>query len=170
MSNILLVGLLNDELKEIGLALAERLKFFYLNCEELISYSLIDIVEMEKVCGIEYLRNQEKKVVYSLNSYERTIISMTYETFSNNFEVISNANKIIYVRISAKEFSKKLKFIKKDDIDYKNKHNYEISELVFFERDKFIKNHCDLIVKYNSNNKNNLINIIEKQIWSKNEN
>ena len=42
MSNIVLVGAIDEDLKQIGLAFAQKLDFFYLNCEDMIAYSLFD--------------------------------------------------------------------------------------------------------------------------------
>ena len=99
MSNIVLVGAIDEDLKQIGLAFAQKLDFFYLNCEDMIAYSLFDEEKMKKVCGIKYAEEQEKKVISGLNLYEKTIISMNCETYSNNIDAISQNNIVIYLRL-----------------------------------------------------------------------
>ena len=164
MNNVLLVGLVESDLKKIGLILAERLEFFYLNCEDMISYSLFDKIEMGKICGIEYQKEEERKVVLGLNSFERTIISMSYETFSNNFSAISSSNFIIYLRQTQSVYNRRIENLKNSGIEMDYLNNYEISKLVFNQRDNFLKKNCNLIVKYDISKLDKLINEIEYNI------
>ena len=167
MNNVLLVGLIEEDLKKIGLLLAQRLEFFYLNSEEMISYSLFDKAKMEKVCGINYMKEEERKVVFGLNTFERTVLSMSYETFSNNFDAISSSNTIIYLRQTEGQFNKRVEELLNSGIETENLHNYEISRLVFNQRDNFLKKNCNLIVKYDISKLDSLIENLEDQILEK---
>ena len=164
MFNVLIVGLLEGDLKTIGLNLAERLDFFYLNSEDMISYSLYDKVEMGKVCGLKYQKEEERKVIFGLNSFERTVISMSYETFSNNIDSISSSNCIFYLRQTQNVFNKRLEEIKKNCINDEKINKYEISQLVFKQRDNYLKKNCNFVIKYDITKLVKLIDEIEYKI------
>lgn len=164
MLNIILVGTIEEDLKEIGLALSQRLDFFYLNCEDMISYSLFDENKMKLVCGNAYAIEQEKKVVESLNNYEKTIISMKAETFSNNQSVISKNNLIIYLRQTPSQFNKRIESMKKAGISQEKLNGYEIAQIVFKERDNYLKKNCNFSLKYDISKVEDLINALESQI------
>lgn len=166
MQNVLLVGLVNRDVKEIAMKLAERIGFFYLNCEDMIVYSLLEPKKMEDVCGKEYLQKQEKLVVSSLNSYEKTVISMNYETFANNFDAISKSNLIVYLQQSKSAFSKRLCEIKKIGTQQEI-GNLEISKIVFSEREKYLKKNCNVIYRYDILDLENSVNSLEELILEK---
>lgn len=164
MSNIILVGIIEEDLKQVGLALAQKLDFFYLNCEDMISYSLFDEEKMEKLCGKPYAIQQEKKVVESLNTYEKTIVSMKCETFSNNFNVISTNNIVIYLRQTPSQFNKRIESLKKSGISQEKLGYYEIAQIVFKERDNYLKKNCNFFLKYDISKLDDLIETLESLI------
>lgn len=164
MKNVLLVGLINEDLKKIGLALSCKLDYFYLNTEDMLSYSILDRIEMEKVCGADYLSNEEKKIIYNLNGYENTIISMTNETFSNNYDVISSSNNVIYLRLTQKQFEKRIDELEKSGIDDDFLNNYELTKIVFNERDKYLKKSSNATINYDIKKLDDVVNNLEKLI------
>ncbi|MGN0748235.1 MAG: hypothetical protein ACI4L1_00935 [Christensenellales bacterium] len=165
MKNVLLIGLINEDLKKIGLALSNELDFFYLNTEDLLTYSIIDKIEMERVCGADYLSNEEKKIIYNLNGFEKTLISMNNETFSNNIDVIiSNNFIIIYLRLTQKKFEKRVKELKISGMDGEFLNNYELTKIVFDERDKYLKKSSNLTIPYEISKLDELIKILAKII------
>lgn len=161
MSNIVLVGAIDEDLKQIGLAFAQKLDFFYLNCEDMIAYSLFDEEKMKKVCGIKYAEEQEKKVISGLNLYEKTIISMNCETYLNNIDAISQNNIVIYLRQTPSQFNKRLESLKKFGISKQLLGKYEIMQLVFKERDNYLKKNCNFFVKYDISKLDDLIETLE---------
>lgn len=163
MQNVLLVGLIDRDVKEIALILSERINFFYLNCEDMIVYSLLEPKKMEAVCGKQYLDEQEKLVVSSLNSYENTLISMSYETFANNLSVISQSNLIVYLRLTELAFAKRFEEIKKNGTQQEIE-KLEISKIVFKERENFLKRNCKLTCKYDISKLENSIKLIQEKI------
>lgn len=149
MHNIILVGFVNEDLKKIGLKLSNKLNFFYLNCEEMIKYSLMDTQKMKKICGMNYLAKQENKIVKSLSDYERTIITMNYQTFKDNMDAISTNKITIYMRLTQIQLKKRIEsMIKEENCDDFVTGELEIANLVFEERDKFLKKNCDFEIKY----------------------
>ena len=87
--------------------------------------------KMKKVCGIGYFEEQEKKVISGLNLYEKTIISMNCETYSNNIDAISQNNIVIYLRQTPSQFNKRLESLKKSGISKELLNRYEIAQIVF---------------------------------------
>ena len=169
MKNIFLIGFIKEDLSVVGQALCEKLDFFYLNAEEMIKYSLGEKDKIKEICGIDYLNQEERKVVYSLNGFERTVASMAYETFVNNLEAISSSNIIIYLRQTKGKFLKRVESLIKTEIPNENLNNYLINEIVFEQRDKFLKKNCNLTIKYDISKLSELISEIEKQlenIWN----
>ena len=165
MKNIFLIGFIKEDLSIVGQALCEKLDFFYLNAEEMIEYSLVrKNHEIKEICGIDYLNQEEKKVIYSLNGFERTVVSMGYETFINNFEAISSSNVIIYLRQTKGKFLKRVENLIKSGIENDNLNNYLINEIVYDQRDKLLKKNCSLTIKYDISKLNEIISEIEKQL------
>ncbi len=167
-NNIILVSLVDSQLEEIGKSLAQKLDFFYLNMEALIDYELCDKEKMLDVCGIDYMSKKEAKVVRDVNYYEKTVITMTYNTFSNNITSILSKNKIIYLKVTKAQLRKEIEKIedtkiinvKEEQTEKLNDNNgniedkmilltkLNIADLVFNERDKFLNINCNLTVKY----------------------
>ena len=164
MKNVVIIGFINEDMQKIGQELANKLDFYYLDIEKLIEYSLGNKLEMENVCGLEYLKNEEKKIVYSINSYERTVVSISYETFINNLDAISSSNVLIYLRQTKMQFSKRIKNLRESGIENENLNNYLISEIAFEERDKLLKKNCNFAIRYDISKLNDLISNIENYL------
>ena len=164
MKNVFIIGFINEDLEKIGQELANKLDYYYLNLENLIDYSLGNKLEVEKKCGIEYLNKEQKKLVYSSNSYERTIVSISYETFINNLDAISSSNVLIYVRQTKMQFLKRIQHLQKSGIENENLNNYLLTEIAFEERDKLMKKNCNFAIKYDISKLNDLIQNIENYL------
>lgn len=157
--NYILVSLMDINMEKISSQLAKKLNYYYLNIEELIDYQLIDKEKMIDVCGIEYTEKARNKVIKSINTYENSIISMNYETFSSYHSGINRNNKIIYLKVRKeqikKEYDRLNKEIKTERMP-KDKSilvsNLGISLMVYEERDKFIRKNCDYEVKCDISN------------------
>lgn len=170
--NYVLINIANINVKKFSLSLSEKLGYYYLNIEDLVDYSLFDKEKMVDICGINYMKKEEKKIINSINSYEKTIASMNYETFSNNVENINKNNKIIYLNIHKiqleEELNKLEESVKKQKSVSSKKSimisNFKKALIVFEERDKFIRKNCDIEVKYDISNIEEAVNSIYKTI------
>lgn len=170
--NYILVNIANIDIKKISLLLAEKLGYYYLNIEDLIDYSLFDKEKMADICGIDYMKTEERKVINSINSYERIVVSMNYETFSSNLENINKNNKIIYLNIEKKQLEAEFNRLKKSAEKLKSVSskkstiisNLSMALIVFEERDKFLKKNCDIEAKYVISNIEETVNSIYKTI------
>ena len=142
--NILLIGLSYNNVQEMGTEFSNFANFYYLDVEALIDYAVMDRVKMKQVCGAKYLEEQESKVVASLQEYENTVISMKFSTMVKYFEFVNKLNCIkVYL------------YLEKEDIcalESKNKLNNGLNDIVFEERNKFLKKNCDILFKCDINN------------------
>lgn len=170
--NFILITLADLEIKRVSSLLAKQLEYYYLNTEELIDYELYDKKKMFEVCGVDYLDNQIKKILKSINEFENSIISMSYTTYSNNYSIIDRKKtKIIYLDITKEQLENVYNKLK-DQLEVQKSmsakktsllSNLGIALMVFDERAKFLEKNCDFKVKYDIVNINNTVReIIEK--------
>lgn len=170
--NFILITLADLEIKRVSSLLAKQLEYYYLNTEELIDYELYDKKKMFEVCGVDYLDNQIKKILKSINEFENSIISMSYTTYSNNYSIIDREKtKIIYLDITKEQLENVYNKLK-DQLEVQKSmsakktsllSNLGIALMVFDERAKFLEKNCDFKVKYDIVNINNTVReIIEK--------
>ena len=90
---------------------------------------------------------------------------MNNETFSNNIDVIiSNNFIIIYLRLTQKKFEKRVKELKISGMDGEFLNNYELTKIVFDERDKYLKKSSNLTIPYEISKLDELIKILAKII------
>ena len=147
VNRILLVGLSNEFVRFISMRLSGKIGYYYLDVESLLEYSIIDRLKMREICGVKYLEEQEKKIILSLNDYEKTVMSMKLETFMANYNNLKENNLIVYVAIDKKQIGELNNFLKSE---YQTET--VINELLFNEHDKFLKKNCDFIVNCDINN------------------
>lgn len=159
--NFILITLADMEIKNISSLLAKKLEYYYLNTEELIDYELYDKKKMFEVCGVDYLNNQLKKILKTVNEFENSVISMSYTTYSNNYKIIDRKkSKIIYLETSKEQLENEYNKLKEKLEVQKSMStrktnllsNLGIALMVFDERDKFLKKNCDFEVKYDISN------------------
>lgn len=170
--NYILVNIANIDVKKIALILTKKLGYYYLNTEELIDYKLFDKDKMAEVCGLDYMDKEQKKVIKSINSYEKTIISMNYETFSSNIQNIEQKSQVIYLEFSKKQLQEEYDRLKKVVDSQKTVSakksvalsNLSMGILVFEERDKFLKKNCKIAVKCDISNIDETVNSILTKI------
>lgn len=89
---------------------------------------------------------------------------MTNETFSNNYDVISSNNNVIYLRLTQKQFEKRIDELEKSGIDDDFLNNYELTKIVFNERDKYLKKSSNITFNYDMMKLDDVVNNLEKLI------
>ncbi len=161
LNNFIIISLADINIKKLSSLFANKIGFYYLNGEEMIDYSLEDKQKMIDVCGIDYVEEQTKKVIHSLNDYEKSVISINYENFSKYLRYLDRSKfKVIYLNIERedldKEYDKLLKTISKQKRQ-ETKKKFLISKIglalmVFEERDNFVRKNSDFEVKYDISN------------------
>lgn len=128
-TSVVITGLNNNYNKKVARLLCEKLAMFLLDVADLMEFELAEKDEMIAKCGIDYFKQQEKKMFSSLSQYENTVIVTNYDhfVFDNHFELFPNAY-IFYLRFP------------KDKLT--SKDGGIISLLAFEERDETLKRHC----------------------------
>ena len=150
--NILIVGLVDEFLDKISSTLAFNLNKYYLNIDELINYYISEKQKMLELCGVEYFEEQERKVITSLKDYENTLMFAKFSTFSSYIDTFKENCIIIYVQINMKSIKKN----KKDKFATEN-----LNFLVFQERETFLKNNCNNVIKCDINNLDESLKLLE---------
>ena len=142
-SNIIIVGFLKELNNDICLRLSRELNMFYANVAEMVSYELINADEMITVCGLEYYREQEDKVLRRISTFENTIFCFDYDYFLNFAQkYFSKSCHIIYLKVAEHKL---------DDM-IKNNNDYEtwssaIDIIDFDERNKTLEKMCDTAIE-----------------------
>ena len=150
--NYIVVGLVNDYVHSFASLLAEKLDYYFLEVEKLINYNIANRIEMENICGKEYLEREELKVISSLNDYERTVAILNESTFVKHKEKFKNFN-IIYLQFDYKTVVK---------CEKKHTPNFKLKEIVFAEMDNFLKKNCNFIINCDILNFENKIEMFLK--------
>ncbi len=138
-SNILFVGLAYEYVKKVSKEICDGFDMFFLDVNDLIEYNLLNIKNVEKVCGVEYLKKEQEKIALSTNSYENAVINMPYSLFLNNgiAEKLKENSLIVYLKLPKRtlnSISGKLGGLLQESIAYE-------------EFDKLIAKKCDVVVK-----------------------
>lgn len=157
--NVLLVGLSSEFVRYFASQLAEKLEFYYLDIDNLLEYSLMDRIKMKQICGTKYLDEQEKKVLKSLNDYEKTIMSIKLESFIANKKILANKNLTIYLSVEKNQINDLNKFLLNE---FKTEN--VLNDLLFDEYDNFLKKNCEIIIKCDINNIEESLNELILQI------
>lgn len=108
-NNLIIVGFDDEKINQICILLTNYLDLYFLYLEDLIEYSIMDKVKMNKLCGEEYLKKMENSVINSLSDYENSIINPGAERFISNKEKFEDVIKI-YIRPKEKPKIKPLKY------------------------------------------------------------
>lgn len=135
-NNFIVVGLVNEYVHSFASLLAEKLDYYFLEIEKLINYNIANKLEMEKVCGREYLDKEEAKIISSLSDYERTVAILNESTFVKHRKKLKNFT-VIYLQFDYKTVVK---------CEKKYTPNFKLKEIVFAEMDNFLKKYCDFVI------------------------
>lgn len=96
-ANLFVLGLSKLFTDKVCRELAESLEMFYANVQEILEFELMDLMEVESVCGVDYLLKQELSIVRRVSTYDNTIVNgqlsalnhdKTYESVKQNCLII----------------------------------------------------------------------------------
>lgn len=156
-SNILLVGLDYNFIKNVAGELANKLDMFFLDVNDLIEYNLIDAKNVRVKCGVEYFEKVEKKIALSVAEYENTVINFPYSLFLNaNFSsILAKRALIIFIKMDKETLVKE---------NFKNnKNSLSLEILTCDELNKLLSEKTDIVVENSTlNTKICIDDIIEK--------
>lgn len=154
--NVLVMGICYEFVQSFCADFANFSNLYYLDVESLIEYSVMDRIKMKDICGAEYVEEQEKKVVLTVADYENSAISMKFSTMLNNLKFIKTLDCVkVYVCLSKGQISQ---YEKGKEL------NVGLNEIVFEERNKFLKKNCDILFKCDINNIERSFNDLQNQI------
>ena len=142
-NKFLIVGLVDDFIDQLSADLAYDNNLYYLNVENLINYSILEKQKLIDTCGVEYFKKQEEKIISSLKDYENIIACIKYSTFVEYCDKLRGIFNIVYFEIDEKN----IKENKRNKLATEN-----LNRIAFAERDKFLKNNCDITLKCDINN------------------
>lgn len=158
VSNIVIVCLLDDIKKKVGLKLADMLDMFYADINDLVEFDVINSEDVENKMGTEYFEKLLNKQVQNVSQFENSVITADIKTLTKekNVKALKESSIIVYLQVSAKKY---MNFLKK-----KNKGEMApidvINSNMFFDRDKLSGKACDILI----NCKTNFSGLIAKKI------
>lgn len=141
--NIVIIGFENQFNRILGKSIADKLDMFFVDVSELVEYNLISSKDALIKCGQEYIDKEERKTVMSVAEFENSVAFIEYDSFVHNYKYFGENNLIVYIvpkSVSA------------------------IDEIVFEERDKFLREIADIVVKNDDNNVDNCFKKIVKAL------
>ncbi len=111
VSNICMVGLLQNYTKTVCKCIADALEMFYADVRELLEFDLISLAEASKIVGLDYIEKQEYKKIKTLASYENTIFTMDYLGLNQEENVVSvkEGSLLVYLKLSKRLFNQLIK-------------------------------------------------------------
>lgn len=111
VSNICMVGLLQNYTKTVCKCIADALEMFYADVRELLEFDLISLAEASKIVGLDYIEKQECNKIKTLASYENTIFTMDYLSLNqeDNLNNVKQGSLLVYLKLSKRLFTKLVK-------------------------------------------------------------
>lgn len=161
-SNVCLIGLAKNITDKIGKELAIKLDLFYANLEEIMEFELIDIHNVEIVCGKDYLAKKENSILKRICTYENTLVNIDYSMLNNNstLEFVKDNCLIIYIRF---DIDKYIKHLREEDMSFEEKQIY--SEL-YPDRDYLCSTMADIVIVSEKDNEKDISDEIFNAILS----
>lgn len=149
-SNILFICQNRRKQKLLGKALADELGMFYADLNDIMKYNFIDEKTLQ-FAGKEYYEKQVYKAIKAASNYENSLMIASFDSLNINdaWDHIKNTCTVLYLKESFSPFS---------DMENENK----VNELVFEDRDIFLQEKSDIIVKNLNNEEDCLPKIFEE--------
>lgn len=152
MKKKIIIALADVFTNKVAKMVANDLGFYFLNLDDYIDYNLFDAERILSKCGIEYLKTQETKYLKDALGLDNMLYYASYELFVNNQNLFDDY-EIIYVALSKEQLAK-----------LKEK-NFEINDLAFEDRDKFLRSvalsvESDFLIEKSFANK--IVNILKQ--------
>lgn len=141
VSNITIIGLVDNFKKEIAKNLASKLDMMLVDVNEMLIYNFVDGNMLDNL-GQKYFDKSENKVVKSILSCDNLVINSNISTLNkkDNFNLFKEYSTIIYLKLTFKQF--------KTINQIENYGNIaSLNEQVFLERDKYMQSICDICIE-----------------------
>ena len=113
---------------------------FFLDINELMEYSLGDLKRVKKLCGLEYLKKQQRKTLFDVKNYENTIANISYDfVIDEEYSELFNNSLVVFIKLERKELTK-MNIFKTDD------DNLNIELIVMEELNKLIESKATVVI------------------------
>lgn len=156
--NICIIGLSKQFTDYVGRQLSMRMDMFYANIQEILEFELMNINEVEEVCGLDYLQREESSIIGRVCSYDNTLVCMEYSYLNddNILNIVKENCLIIYLHLDEKRYLKEL--ANENMSESEKKLNVDIMQ----DRDFLCKGLSDITIECGNLQNNDLIdNVIE---------
>ena len=146
VSNICMVGLINNYTKNVSKCVADALEMFYADVRELMEFDLINIAEASQIAGLDYIEKQESNKIKTLATYENTIFTLDYLCLNKetNLKNVKSGALIVYLKVG-KTLLKKL--LEKEELPNSEEM---LLESMFDEHNRLLCSYADVVVDIKS--------------------
>lgn len=134
-----------DELfgKSVSQGVADALDMYFADASEIISYSLQNENEIQKLCGLDYLYSLKEKCLNDMSEYENSIIflnSLIYLGLKDKSGFLEKTD-VFYIKIDKKMLEKVQKTQKNTE-----KEEKQLNLLQFENRDSLLKKYSKDVI------------------------
>ena len=159
-TNLCIVGLSKQFTDNICKQLSVKMDMFYANIEEIFAYDLMNIAEIEEICGIDYLQKEQKSIISRVCSYDNTLINIDYTLLNDSdiLKMIKDNCLLIYIALDSNRY-----FIEQNN-ELISSNQISINVDVFDDRDLLIRSISDLVVDCLKMNIDGVIDAVIRQI------
>lgn len=141
--NLCVVGIANKFTDDLCNRLSIYLDMYYANVQKILDYEL-QVEDMEKICGKDYLLKKQKSVIKRICEYEDSIINIDYSLLNDQdiCSIIKNCALIIYVHLDKNNY---LLELENEELNINLK---QICGDLFDDRSVILKNIADISIDY----------------------
>jgi shikimate kinase len=141
--NLCVVGIANKFTDDLCNRLSIYLDMYYANVQKILDYEL-QVEDMEKICGKDYLLKKQKSVIKRICEYEDSIINIDYSLLNDQdiCSKIKNCALIVYIHLNK---SKYLEEIEKEKINQNLKNTCDD---LYEDRNQILNSIADITVEY----------------------
>ncbi len=158
--NLCLYGLAEDFVKNSAKHLADDLGMYFADVGALIEFDLQDVERAELLCGKDYIKKIENKVVKSVSTFDNTLFVCDFSLLNDdeNLEKIRKTSYLIYLKMSNAKLKKRLedRGLRHSDVTLKMD--------MAVPRDKLCKKFADIVVSCNSDDEKKIVKNIKTKL------
>lgn len=142
-SNICVIAVDKRYSRTVAKLLSRALSTNYADINRLIEYELMDVDEVVRLCGEEYLRKLEYSKVKNVSSFENTLFTLDCELLGRDghCDVVKKNALLIFLSMSKASYCAKLKNQKLGKNDKQNQID------VFDDRNALFGEMADIVVE-----------------------
>lgn len=158
--NICVYGLSKKFTLDIAKKLAQEFDMYFADVNALVQFELQDVMRAEELCGKDYIKKTENKVLKNVTTFENTLYVCDYSLLNDpiNYENINNSSYLIYLKLSKKNLKTIFEEEKLRNTDLNLK--LDMADL----RGKMCKKYADICLDCNSFNEVKIIKEASKKL------